>query len=260
MKISKFIYFALFAVVLILSLRIYKKDKSFVSRKEPLLVFAAAGTASAMKEIAADFTRESGVPVVYNFANAGVLAKQINAGAKAHIFFSANDKWMDAVEQNGRLDSSSRFVLLKNDLVVIVPKGGNIDASVLCAPNMFGKFDGRLALGDESTPVGIYARQSLTRLGWWDSLKGNICCGDTVSKVLYYVALREAAAGVVFRSLAQMSDKVEIACTLPAKTHDPIYFPIAATTEFHAGSRSFLSFVQGEKAVEVFKKYGWRKQ
>jgi molybdate transport system substrate-binding protein len=220
-------------------------------------VFAAAGTAPAMKEIASEFTKQTGVRVVFNFANAGVLARQINAGAPFDLFFSANEKWMDCVEEAGAIDSATRIVLLTNELVIIVPKGRPmlVDFSMPCAGQTFA---GRFATGDSSTPLGIYAQQAFEKLGWWEPLQGHLCAGDTVNKALNYVALGEADVGVVFRSVATCaSNRVDLVATIPAELHTPIRFPIAAAANARGEALQFWAVLQGEPARCIFKKYGW---
>ena len=224
---------------------------------EPVRVFAAAGTAPAMKEIAAEFTEETGIQVVFNFANAGTLARQILAGAPFDVFFSANEKWMNCVEAEGATDPETRTVLLKDEMVVIVPKGRSISVDVT---RPFGgqTFDGNFALGDQSTPLGIYAKQALTRLGWWEPLQSHLCVGDTVNKALNYVVLDEADAGIVFSSVASCAaDRVDIVAVIPAELHRPIRFPIAAAAGAPPEAGRFLEAVRGESACRIFEQYGW---
>ncbi|WP_372808127.1 molybdate ABC transporter substrate-binding protein [Pontiella sp.] len=220
--------------------------------KQPLRVFAAAGTAPAMKEIAIRFTRQTGTPVIFNFANAGTLAKQIAAGAEFDVFFSANETWMDYVEDKGLVAPSSRTVLLEDEMVIVVPKGKPSDI-LLAAPAV-----DRFAIGDPATPIGIYAKQAFTKLGCWDALQPRLCVGDTVHKVLNYVALGEADAGVVFRSVARCaSNRVDIACAIPGELHSPIRFPIATAQNSRAEDERFLEFILSPSATAIFSTYGW---
>jgi molybdate transport system substrate-binding protein len=224
---------------------------SYADKGESLRIFAAAGTAPAMKDIARAYTLETGIPVTFNFANAGTLARQISAGAKFDLFFSANEKWMDYVERKGLIDPTTRITLLENEMVIVVPKGHSTDFD-LSAPDV-----DRFAIGDQSTPIGIYAKQAFTQLGCWNSLQPHLCVGDTVNKVLNYVALGEADAGVVFRSVAHCaSNRVDIACTVPARLHGPIRFPIAAAKS-SPDRIAFIYYLQSQTAQKTFKKYGW---
>jgi len=223
----------------------------------PLMIYAAAGTAPAMKEIGAAFTEQTGVPVVFNFANAGSLARQIDEGGDAHIFFSANEKWMDYVEEKGKTVPSTRQILLQDTMVIIVPKGKGLNVD-FTKPKGDQEFTGKFSIGDQSTPLGIYAKQAFTKLGWWKPLQSHLCVGDVISKVLNYVVLDEADAGIVFRSVAISSGgKVKIIGDIPTDLHKPIRFPIAACTRRHPYTDDFLQFVKGPEAEISFKKYGW---
>lgn len=223
---------------------------------EPLRVFAAAGTAPAMREIAAEFTAQTGIPVQFNFANAGVLARQILSGAPFDLFLSANEKWMDHVEREQMIAPETRTVLLKDDLVIIVPKGRSVPVD-FAKPALGQTFKETLAIGDPSTPVGIYAKQAFMKLGWWDALQKHLCVGDTVNTVLNYVALGEADVGVVFHSIAFCAaDRVDVAAVISAELHHPIRFPIAAAAASPEAVR-FLEIIQQECASSIFEKYGW---
>jgi len=225
--------------------------------KTPLMVYAAAGTAPAMKEIGAAFTAQTGIPVVFNFANAGFLARQICHEDKAHVFFSANEKWMDYVEQAGRIVPSSRQILLQDVMVVVVPKGKNL-AVDLTKPRREQTFDGWFVIGDQTTPLGIYAKQALTQLDWWETLKAHRVEATTVTAVLNYVVLDEVDAGIVFRSVASCSaDKVEIVAQMPEELHKPIRFPVAACKNYHPASNRFLGFLKSDVARKAFSSYGW---
>jgi molybdate transport system substrate-binding protein len=225
---------------------------SYAGTDGSLRIFAAAGTAPAMKDIARAYTRETGIPVTFNFANAGTLARQISAGAAFDVFFSANKKWMDYVEQKGLIAPASRTVLLKDELVIIVPEGHSKTVD-LSEP-----FQGRFAIGDQATPVGIYAKQAFTKMGCWESLQSHLCVGDTVNKVLNYVALDEADAGVVFHSIAFCaSNRVDVAYAIPPELHEPILFPVAASAAGPPESAGFISFLQSPRAQAIFKQYGW---
>ncbi|MDF7800560.1 molybdate ABC transporter substrate-binding protein [Pontiellaceae bacterium B1224] len=224
---------------------------SYAEDGNTLRIFAAAGTTPAMKEIAQQYTRKTGTAIVFNFANSGILARQINAGAEFDLFFSANEKWMDYVEEKALIEPSTRITLLENEMVIVVPKGHSPDFD-LSAPDVE-----RFAVGDQATPIGIYAKQAFTQLGCWDSLQPHLCVGDTVNKVLNYVALGEADAGAVFRSVAHCaSNQVDMACIVPAALHSPIRFPIAAAQR-SPERMAFIAYLQSQPAQNLFNKYGW---
>lgn len=224
---------------------------------KPLCIFAAAGTAVTMKEVAAEFTQKTGTPVVFNFANSGLLAKQIDSGATAHIFFSANEKWMDFVAEKGLIDPATRRGLLVNEMVLVVPKGKTI-AVDFTQPAANQTFSGNFAIGDQSSPAGIYAKQALSKLGWWAPLRQHFCVGDTVIKTLNYVACKEADVGLVYRSVALCAqDRVDVVGVIPATLHEPIRFPIAASHLPHPRTAEFLQFIQSPMVQKIFTTYGW---
>lgn len=225
----------------------------------PVMVFAAAGTAPAMKAIAGLFEKQTGYHVVFNFANAGVLAKQLGTGVPADLFFSANDKWMDFAVDKAVIRPETRTVLLTNRMVIVVPKGKSVEVD-FTQPCDGSVFNGRFACGDLVTPLGIYARQALSQLGWWEPLQSHLCVGDTVQMALNYVAMNEADAGVVFQSVARCSaDKVDVVGEIPLTLHQPIRFPVAACKNASAEGLAFLEFLKSEQATVVFEEYGWNR-
>ena len=210
-----------------------------------------------MKEIGAAFMKRTGIPVVFNFANAGFLAHQICQEDKAHVFFSANEKWMDYVEKAGRIEPSSRQILLQDVMVLVVPKGHGSIVD-LTKPRLEQSFEGWFAIGDQTTPLGIYAKQALTQLDWWDALETHRVETTTVTAVLNYVVLGEVDAGIVFRSVASCSaDKVDIIAAMPEELHKPIQFPVAICKNYHPASKRFLDFLKSDVAQKTFSHYGW---
>lgn len=223
---------------------------------KPVVVFAAAGTAPAMKEIAALFEKETGARVRFNFANAGVLAKQLGSGAAADLFFSANEKWMDFAADKGVIRPETRVDLLSNRLVVVEPRMNTNRRDFRLRERM--QSYRRVAVGDPVTPVGIYTEQALSKCGCWACVASKACRGDTVQKVLNFVALGEADAGVVFQSVAVCSaDKVDLVGVIPAELHKPIRFPVAACSGVTADGLKFLAFLKSAPAGEIFEKFGW---
>jgi molybdate transport system substrate-binding protein len=223
-----------------------------------LVVFCAAGVAPAMRDIGRAFAEQTGVDVMFNFANAGVLAHQLEAGGQADVFLSANAKWMDYAQGKGVVVSDSRFDLLKNRLVIIVPKGHALGVD-LSKPYGGTAFAGRFSMGDPKvTPLGIYAKMCFEKLGWWQTLETCSCIADTAPKALSYVELNEADAGVMFESIARGSQKVEIVATLSETLHKPIVFPVARCTRATPEAATFLDFLTGEKAREIFNRHYWR--
>lgn len=214
-----------------------------------LTVFAAASMSDAMKALAAAYEEEVGETVRFNFASSGALARQINAGAPVDLFVSANSKWMDWVEEREQIEANTRFNLAGNSLVMIAPKGATVIFD--------GQISGRLAVGDfSSVPAGMYAKQALEHIGWLDSLRPKLVMGSNVRTVLMYVERGEVAAGIVYASDTQVSDKVEIIGTFPIDSHEPIVYPVAACSD-KASTLAFLAFLKTEEAKTILKQNGF---
>ena len=192
-----------------------------VSIRAPLTVFAAASMADAVKKLAEVYEADGGGHVHLNIASSGALARQIDAGAPADVFISANAEWMDWLAGRGCIEASSRFTLAGNSLVMIAPTGTH---------PVFGPgLAGRLAVGDfKSVPAGKYALEALESLGWLDELRPKLVPGTSVRTVLMYVERGEVEAGIVYASDARASGKVAIVGTFPAESHSPIAYPVAA--------------------------------
>ncbi len=190
------------------------------------------------------------------------MARQIEQGAPANVFASADEKWMNYLTEKGLIAPGSRKDLLSNDLVLVVPAsnpvhvtiGPNFDLAGLLGPN------GRLAVGDPAhVPVGIYAQQALTKLGLWDKIAPRLARTDDVRAGLLLVERGEAPAGIVYGTDAAVSKAVVVAGIFPASSHDPITYPFAVvksgdTPDAHA----LLTFLAGPQAREVFVKRGFK--
>lgn len=214
-----------------------------------LTVFAAASTTDVMKELAARFKESGSEEIQFNVASSGALARQIDAGAPADIFISANRKWMDWLEEKNMIAKVSRFNMASNRLVMIAPKGSHLSFD--------GNIPGRLAAGDfKSVPAGMYAREALDHLGWLDALKSKLVMGSNVRTVLMYVERGEVAAGIVYTTDALASTKIEIVGTFPADAHSPIVYPAAACSEKKEALR-FLEFLKTDDAKTVLQNFGF---
>lgn len=227
---------------------------------EPVSVYAAASTTDSLTEIARAFAVETGCEVMTVFASSSTLAKQIEAGAPAAIFLSANSDWMDRVEDGDLLAPDTRKDILGNDLVLIAPKSEPLayrfadDASLAAAIG-----EGRLALGNpDGVPAGIYAKEALVHLGEWDGVASRVIAGDDVRTALAWVARGEARAGIVYRTDAQVSPDVVIVDTVPEDAHEPVRYPIALIEEnTNETARDFLAFTSGATASRIFARFGF---
>lgn len=226
---------------------------------QPLLVFGAASLTNALAEIGAAYTRESGQAVKFSYAASSVLAKQIEAGAKADVFFSADTDWMDYLQSRNLIDKTTRRKLLGNRLVLVAPVASQIQLKI--APNFpltaaLGK--GRLATGDpDSVPVGKYARSALTSLGVWNDVADRLVRAENVRSALAFVARGEAPLGIVYETDAKVDKNVRVVDVFPASSHLPITYPVATTIDAQSSAARFVTYLRGETAAAVFRKYGF---
>ncbi|WP_028322330.1 molybdate ABC transporter substrate-binding protein [Desulfatiglans anilini] len=227
-----------------------------------VVVFAAASTTNAVTEIAYLFAARGLGRITTSFASSSTLAKQIASGAPANVYLSANEKWMDFLEEKGAIEEASRFDLLGNRLVLIAPVQSPIRTvdvkKGLDLATLLGR-DGRLSTGDpEHVPVGIYAKQAMESLGLWDQVKDRLAPMKDVRAALVLVERAEAPLGVVYATDAAISKKVRIVGAFPLESHPPIVYPVAAVAgqKTDAAAR-FLDFLETPEARTVFEKYGF---
>jgi molybdate transport system substrate-binding protein len=232
------------------------------ARAQEVTVFAAASLTDAMKDISVKWAAAGHKPLVLSFGSSSTLARQVEQGAPANVFASADEKWMDYLAQKNLIVADTRKDLLGNDLVLVVaadkPKHVTIDKSF----NMLGLLgaDGRLATGDPAhVPAGIYAEQALKKLGMWDSVSPRLARAEDVRAALLLVERGEAPAGIVYATDAAVSKAVMIAGTFPADSHDPVSYPFAVTKsgdipEAHA----LLQFLTTPAARAVFAQRGFK--
>jgi molybdate transport system substrate-binding protein len=241
------------------------QSQSRVSAQTPaageLVVFAAASLQNAFTDIGRLHAAAGGAPLRFSFASSSVLARQIEQGAPAAVFASADEQWMDYLQRRQLVATGSRKSLLVNRLVLVVPADNA--ASVAIGPGfdfaaLLGK-DGRWVTGDPSNvPVGRYAQEALTRLGAWTAAKPRLVRAENVRVALAFVERGEAAAGIVYETDAAVSKKVRIAGVFPPGSHAPVSYPVAAMAKHdRPAARAFLHFLDSEQAREVFRKYGF---
>lgn len=230
-----------------------------VRAEQPVRVFAAASLGSAMNEISTQWQRAGHPAPNLAYAASSALAKQIEAGAPADLFATADLGWMDYVEQKGRLAPGSRISLLGNALVLIAPKGQGFKVEMRPGFALATAFAGKLCTGETATvPAGIYAKQSLSALGWWDALQGRIVGADDVRGALAFVERGECAAGIVYATDAAISDKVEVVATFPADSLKPIVYPFALVTDARPEAAAFLDYLKtSPAAAAVFQRNGF---
>lgn len=223
-------------------------------------VYAAASLTDSLQKVSDEFTRSSGIPVKLSFAASSALARQIEVGARADVFFSADQDWMDYLQQRKLIDPASRVDLLGNRLALIAP--GDSKVSVRLEKNAsltqaLGR-SGRLAVGDpDSVPAGKYATAALTSLGIWPDVESKLARAENVRVALMYVARGETPLGVVYASDAAVEPRVKIVALFPERSHPPITYPVAATTSAGPSTAKYLAYLRSDAAKQIFAEAGF---
>jgi molybdate transport system substrate-binding protein len=228
------------------------------SAEQKITVFAAASLTNAVTELATEFEKEKSAQIQTSFASSSTLAKQIEKGAPADIFMSADTKWMNYLQDKNLINVESKVNLLGNHLVLVAPKGKAFKTEMDKSFNFADAFSGKLCTGEtESVPVGIYAKQALKSLNWWDTIKNRIVGTQDVRAALVFVERGECDAGIVYETDAKISSKVETLSTFPETSHDPIVYPLALIKGASPTATGFYEYLKSEKAKAIFKKYGF---
>ena len=228
--------------------------------QETLTVFAAASLKNALDDVGAAFATASGVKVTASYAASSTLAKQIEEGAPADVFASADIDWMDYAQQKKLIRDETRVNLLGNRLVLIAPKtsrladvaiGLGFDLAALAG-------DGRIVTGDvRAVPVGRYAKAALEKLGTWTKVAAKMAMTENVRAALALVARGEAPLGIVYATDAKVEPGVKIIGTFPADSHPPIVYPFAATAGAKPPAERYLAFLRSAAAKAMFEHYGF---
>lgn len=227
---------------------------------KPVVVFAAASLKNALDRVAKDWEAKSGNKSTLSFAASSALAKQIESGAPADVFISADLKWMDWVAERKLIDPATRKNLLGNTLVLIAPAESAANLKIAKGFDLAGALgDGRLAMGEvSSVPAGIYGKAALTSLGVWDSVAAKVAGAENVRVALTYVARGETPLGVVYGTDAKSEPKVKVVDTFPADSHDPIVYPVAVTaSSSNASAKALLDFLSSADAAKIFEAEGF---
>jgi molybdate transport system substrate-binding protein len=237
---------------------VHAQDKS---SQQSILVFGAASLKNALDDVNAAFTKQNGVNVVASYDASSALMKQIEQGAPADIFISADKQWMDYGSQHKLIDDKTRVDLLGNTLVLIAAKQSTLDNVTIGSGLDFAKLagDGRIATGDvRAVPVGIYAKAALQKLGLWDSVEPKLAMVGNVRAALVLVARGEAPLGIVYATDAKVEPAVKIIGTFPDDSHEPIVYPAAATLDARPATAEYLAFLRSAAARSIFESYGFR--
>jgi len=233
-----------------------------IASEGEVVVFAAASTTTAITEIGHLYAARGLGHITTSFASSSTLAKQIANGAPVDVFLSANENWMDFLEEKGLIEKTSRFNLLGNRIVLIAPLQSSIQTvdvkKGLDLAALLGS-DGRLSMGDpEHVPAGMYGKKAMENLGLWDQVKGRLAPRKDVRAALVLVERAEAPLGQVYVTDAAISKKVRVVGTFPVESHPPIVYPVAAVVGGKADAAAdFINFLKTPEARAAFEKVGF---
>lgn len=231
----------------------FAQDKS-------ITMFAAASMKNALDDINTAFTAKTGVKVAASYAASSALARQMEQGAPADVFASADLEWMDYATQKDTINPATRVNLLGNKLVLIAPKDSAVANVTIAQGFDLAKLagDGRIATGDvQSVPVGKYAKSALEKLGSWSAASTKFAMADNVRAALTLVARNEAVLGIVYETDAKVEPGVKIVAAFPADSHPAIIYPVAATKTAKPEAADYVAFLRSSTAKAIFEKYGF---
>lgn len=230
--------------------------------ERPLTVFAAASLRESLDAVAQAWEVDGHGKIVVSYAASSALAKQVEQGAPADVFVSADVEWMDYLQDRKLIEPASRFVLVRNALVLIAPATSTLKS---LDPSKHGALlaaldSGRLAVAETtSVPAGKYARQSLEKLGLWNAVAMRLAQGENVRAALEFVARGDTPLGIVYLTDARAEPRVKILATFTDTTHASIVYPAARTTGATdpKAAAAFLEFLRGKQAVAIFRRAGF---
>jgi molybdate transport system substrate-binding protein len=226
----------------------------------PVTVFAAASLKNALDDVGAAYTAETRGAVKFSYAASGAIARQVEQGAPADVYISADSEWMDYLQKRALIVPASRRDLLTNHLALIAPAKSTVRLRL--APNVplaaaLGP-TGRLAVAGPDVPAGRYARAALTALGVYDSVKDKLAPAENVRAALAFVARGETPLGIVYDTDAKVEPAVRIVALFPEASHPSIVYPVALVAASHnPQGPAFLRFAESPKAAAIFRKYGF---
>lgn len=227
---------------------------------KPVLFFAAASLQTALNGIAAKWKAETGKEVTFSYAASSALGRQIEAGAPADLFASADLEWMDWAQQRNLIKTDTRKTLLGNALVLIAASDAKSELAIGPKfPLAAALGDSRLATGNiASVPVGKYAKIALTNLGIWDEIEPKIAGADSVRAALALVARGEAKYGIVYATDAKVEPRVKVVGIFPENSHPPVVYPFALTANStNPDAGAFLAYLTSPQARAIFEGEGF---
>ncbi|QRM30804.1 molybdate ABC transporter substrate-binding protein [Microvirga sp. VF16] len=230
------------------------------AQTKDVVVFAAASLKNALDDASAAWMRETGKRVTISYAASNALAKQIESGAPADLFFSADLDWMDYLASKGLIRPESRVSLLGNSLVLIAPKGSTMQVALQPGVDLAAILgSNRLAMGHvDAVPAGKYGKAALEHLGAWNGVKDRVAQADNVRAALLLVSRGEAPLGIVYKTDTVSDPNVSIVATFPEESHPPIVYPVALTKDStNPDAPAFLAFLRSDKSKPFFDKQGF---
>ena len=230
------------------------------AQEKSITTFVAASMTNVAKDINAAFTRNTGIKVTASYAASSALARQIEQGAPADLFISADISWMDYLQQRHLIKNDTRFNLAGNRLVLIAPKDSAINSVKIEEGFDLAKLagNGRVATGDvKAVPAGRYAKAALEKLGSWAAAESKFAMAENVRAALVLVARGEAALGIVYETDAKVESNVKIVGRFPEDSHPPITYPVALTANAKPEAAQYLAFLRSMAAKTTFEKHGF---
>jgi molybdate transport system substrate-binding protein len=249
----------MFRACLLLSACLFGVQSRAADSEKAITVFAAASLTNALQDLGDAFTKDTSIPVRFSFAASSALARQIENGSRADMFFSADLEWMDYLQARNLIQPATRHDVLGNQLVLIAPVDSKVSLKIgphFALAAAVGK--SRLATGDpDSVPVGRYAHEALANLGVWDEVAARLVRADSVRSALAFVDRGEAALGIVYETDALIDKNVRVVGMFPADSHMAIIYPVALSRGARTDAAKFLDYILGPAGDLAFKHYGF---
>ena len=249
-------------LVLILSL-LASPFMAVIAQAADVTVFAAASLKTALDDAIKLYEAKTGQKVVASYAASSALAKQIELGAPADLFFSADLDWMDYLEKKNLINVPSRHTLLGNTLVLVAPKASTVSLTIEKNFPLLQALgpDGKLAMASvDSVPAGKYGKAALSSLGVWDEVAPRVAQAENVRAALAFVANGEVPLGVVYGTDARSEPTVRVVGIFPAESHPKILYPVALLASAKPEARMFLDFLLSSEAAPAFEAQGFTVQ
>jgi molybdate transport system substrate-binding protein len=235
-----------------------EEKQDAAGEKAELTISAAASLQDALTEIEAMFEKEHpNVLINFNFGASGSLQQQISQGAPADLFFSAAEDKFDQLVQDGLIEEKNGVDLVGNEMVLVVPKESAVGIKSF---NDLPEAE-KLSIGTpQSVPAGKYAKESLEKMDIWNNIEEKVVYAKDVRQVLTYVETNNVDAGIVYKTDALISEKVDIVDTADENTHDPIIYPLGVIkdTRHPEEAELFYDYLQNEKSMVIFEEYGFK--